>query len=75
MFKGDELRPDVLCSLLVDAGNQVVIRECNYDAPQQWIFTDDAQLTLANNTSAFPAAPLFLLTVAEICYIYIRPMP
>ena len=57
--------------MLVDDPSPVVLSECNQGSEQQWVFTDDGLLTLANNTSAFPAAP-FLLTVAEV---YLRSMP
>ncbi|KAI9232437.1 MAG: ricin B lectin domain-containing protein [Podila humilis] len=35
----------------VDTGNNVVMWECNQNPQQQWIFTDDGLLTLANNTN------------------------
>jgi hypothetical protein len=37
----------------VDTANPVVIWECNQNPQQQWIFTDDGELMLANNTSLF----------------------
>ncbi|KAF8811220.1 ricin B-like lectin [Phlegmacium glaucopus] len=35
----------------VDESSKVVIWECNQNPWQQWIFTDDGLLTLANNTN------------------------
>jgi tellurite resistance protein TehA-like permease len=54
----------------VDSSSKVVIQECNQNAWQQWIFTDDGLLTLANNTSSFPEAPLLLLTITETCFFF-----
>ena len=56
--------------MLVDDPSPVVLSECSQDSKlqlqQQWIYTDDGLLTLANNTSPFPAAPPFLLTLTEM---------
>ena len=40
------------CPLTVDEPHAVIISECNQSSEQQWIFTDDGILTLANNTSS-----------------------
>lgn len=37
----------------MDDGSKVVIWGCNQNPWQQWIYTDDGLLTLANNTSTF----------------------
>lgn len=70
MFQRGELRP-----MLDEKSSQVVIWECNDNPWQLWHFIGD-QFVLANNSGAFPAAPPFLLTITEICYICIvRTMP
>jgi hypothetical protein len=65
MFQRRELRP-----MLDEKSSQVVIWECNDNPWQLWYFINEGQFVLANNTGAFPVAPLFLLTITEIRYIY-----
>jgi hypothetical protein len=54
MFERVELSADIAFSIPVDVSNKVKLWECNQNPQQQWIFTDDGLLTLANNTSSLP---------------------
>jgi hypothetical protein len=54
--------------MLVDSSSKVVIWECNGNPWQQWIFTDDGLLTLANNTSLFRVSALVDYT--ETCFFF-----
>ncbi|KAJ6543908.1 ricin B lectin domain-containing protein [Mycena capillaripes] len=56
----------------VDRPSEVVIWECNNKPWQQWIFTDDGLITLAQNTSSFSEASLLSLPITETCFFIIK---